>query len=168
MQTYYDDRQLSPNVSTGMHLDLFWLSHTNSYVFAKWQYADVIAVSESSPSQVSVLFLGELEYAPTLTTRTLHGSAAVEHVATIDTSTASLLSVVPTPGVTSVSQANAQHLLGTSNWRSVDDFVARAPSRHAAIDTAVILTVVGVLVLAALLAGAITHKRARHMKSKAL
>ena len=164
MQALFDQRQLSPDVSTGMHMDLFWLSHTNSYVFAKWQYADVIAVSESSPSQVSVLFLGELEYVPTLTTRTLHGSATVQHVATVDIGTAKLLSVVPAPGVASVSQANAQHLLGTSNWRSVDDFVARAPSKHAVIDTAVILGVVGALVLAAAIAATIKHRRDRRGK----
>lgn len=164
MQTYYDDRQVSPDVSTGMHMDLFWLSHTNGSVFAKWQYADVIAVSESSPSQVSVLFLGELEFTPNTWTQSLHGSATVQHVATVDISTAKLMSVVPTPGVASVSQANAQHLLGTSNWRPVDDFVARAPSKHAAIDTVVILGLVGALALATVIAATIKHKSDRRGK----
>lgn len=164
MQASYNDRQLSPLVSTGTHMDLFWLSHTNSYVFAKWQYLDVIAVSEGGPSEVNVLFLGELEHAPSLTTRTLHGSPAVQHVASFDINAATLQAVVPAPGVASVSQANAQQLLGMSNWRTVDDFVMRGPSRHTPFDTAVILAIlaiVGALVLAGVLAATIKHRRDR-------
>lgn len=165
MQASYNDRQLNPHVSTGTHMDLFWLSHTNSYVFAQWQYLDVIAVSESGPNQVSVLFLGELEYAPDLTTRTLHGSATAQHVATFDINAATLQAVVPAPGVASVSQANAQQLLGMSNWRTVDDFIMRGPSKHTPLDTVVILAVVGALALAAVIAATIRQRRGRHLET---